>query len=319
MTFRKKSKILGLLGIVAVVFTPTTASAFTWSLTATVADKAAKAVGLTNDIVSLSDLVGWDDLSDDHPLYSANGVSPTISVDGTTDRTFALFVDQPLKLDEFVDDVPVQISGVVSVPVEGNGSEFDAKVWSFTLTFTYDHDTIDLFPPTVENTLDISGNIVHLAALHTELGEEKEGGAALDVDATVTKTATTTSTVAQVTDLGELDLQPHRNGPHPDRMTNNRLEFSCCTNTNTGFGNVTKWEYKLNAFHDENGKSPPDPTDPPDPEDPEDPPPPDPEDPKEVPEPLTILGSVAALGFGAYAERKRKLSNSSEEDNTKDS
>jgi hypothetical protein len=38
-----------------------------------------------------------------------------------------------------------------------------------------------------------------------------------------------------------------------------------------------------------------------------------------VPEPLTILGSVAALGFGAYAERKRKLSNSSEEDNTKDS
>ena len=38
-----------------------------------------------------------------------------------------------------------------------------------------------------------------------------------------------------------------------------------------------------------------------------------------VPEPLTILGSVAALGFGAYAERKRKSSNSSEEDNTKDS
>jgi hypothetical protein len=38
-----------------------------------------------------------------------------------------------------------------------------------------------------------------------------------------------------------------------------------------------------------------------------------------VPEPLTILGSVAALGFGAYAERKRKSSKSSEKDNTKDS
>ena len=38
-----------------------------------------------------------------------------------------------------------------------------------------------------------------------------------------------------------------------------------------------------------------------------------------VPEPLTILGSVAALGFGAYAERKRKPSKSSEKDNTKDS
>ena len=38
-----------------------------------------------------------------------------------------------------------------------------------------------------------------------------------------------------------------------------------------------------------------------------------------VPEPLTILGSVAALGFGAYAERKRKLSNSSEKDSSKDS
>lgn len=38
-----------------------------------------------------------------------------------------------------------------------------------------------------------------------------------------------------------------------------------------------------------------------------------------VPEPLTILGSVAALGFGAYAERKRKPSKFSEKDNTKDS
>jgi len=43
------------------------------------------------------------------------------------------------------------------------------------------------------------------------------------------------------------------------------------------------------------------------------------EPPDEVPEPLTILGSMAALGFGAYAERKRKASNSSEEDNTEDS
>ncbi len=41
--------------------------------------------------------------------------------------------------------------------------------------------------------------------------------------------------------------------------------------------------------------------------------------PEPVPEPLTILGSVAALGFGAYAERKRKPSNSSEKDDTKDS
>ena len=36
-----------------------------------------------------------------------------------------------------------------------------------------------------------------------------------------------------------------------------------------------------------------------------------------VPEPLTILGSMAALGFGTYAERKRKLSESSAKDNTK--
>ena len=38
-----------------------------------------------------------------------------------------------------------------------------------------------------------------------------------------------------------------------------------------------------------------------------------------VPEPLTILGSVAAMGFGAYAERKRKPSKSSEKDGTKTS
>lgn len=38
-----------------------------------------------------------------------------------------------------------------------------------------------------------------------------------------------------------------------------------------------------------------------------------------VPEPLTILGSVAALGFGAYAERKRKTSKSLKKDNTKTS
>jgi hypothetical protein len=38
-----------------------------------------------------------------------------------------------------------------------------------------------------------------------------------------------------------------------------------------------------------------------------------------VPEPLTILGSVATIGFGAYAERKRKPSKSSKKDNTKTS
>lgn len=38
-----------------------------------------------------------------------------------------------------------------------------------------------------------------------------------------------------------------------------------------------------------------------------------------VPEPPTILGLVAAMGFGAYAERKRKPSKSSKKDNTKTS
>jgi hypothetical protein len=38
-----------------------------------------------------------------------------------------------------------------------------------------------------------------------------------------------------------------------------------------------------------------------------------------VPEPLTILGSLATIGFGAYAERKRKPSKSSKKDNTKGS
>ena len=61
----------------------------------------------------------------------------------------------------------------------------------------------------------------------------------------------------------------------------------------------------------------PTPTPQPTPEPPK--PPLPPTDPTPIPEPLTILGSMAALGFGAYAERKRKSSNSSEEDNTKDS
>ncbi|MFM7439582.1 MAG: PEP-CTERM sorting domain-containing protein [Snowella sp.] len=38
-----------------------------------------------------------------------------------------------------------------------------------------------------------------------------------------------------------------------------------------------------------------------------------------VPEPLTILGATTAVGFGAFFKRKRKLSESSEKDNTKDS
>ena len=41
--------------------------------------------------------------------------------------------------------------------------------------------------------------------------------------------------------------------------------------------------------------------------------------PRAVPEPLTILGAATATGFGAFFERKRKLSESSEKDNTKDS
>ena len=38
-----------------------------------------------------------------------------------------------------------------------------------------------------------------------------------------------------------------------------------------------------------------------------------------APEPLTILGSATAVGFGAFFKRKRKLSESSEKENTKDS
>jgi hypothetical protein len=38
-----------------------------------------------------------------------------------------------------------------------------------------------------------------------------------------------------------------------------------------------------------------------------------------LPEPLTILGAATATGFGAFFKHKRKLSESSEEDNTKDS
>ena len=307
MIFRKKSKILGLLGIVAVVFTPTMASAVSLSLSASVAGRTLSGIGLADNVISLSSfIVGWNEL-DDHPLYSADGVSPTISVRGTTDRSFTLSVRQTLPLDASVDDVPVKISGDVFIPVKINGLEFDAKAWSFDLTFTYEAVS---FPGYVKHTLDTSGTVAHLMALHTDLDEVKEGGADLSVNARVTKEATIKSTVTQVTDLGKLDLDQHRNGPHYDRMTTNRLEFSCCQNTLFESGNVTKWEYKLNAFHDENGKSPPDGTTPPPPE--EDPP-------EKIPEPLTILGSVAALGFGAYAERKRKPSNSSEKDNTKDS
>jgi hypothetical protein len=41
--------------------------------------------------------------------------------------------------------------------------------------------------------------------------------------------------------------------------------------------------------------------------------------PRAVPEPLTILGAATATGFGAFFKRKRKLSESSEKDNTKTS
>jgi hypothetical protein len=83
-------------------------------------------------------------------------------------------------------------------------------------------------------------------------------------------------------------------------------------NVNTGENEFKSFNYVLIGKHITSLKQPPD--------DPEDPPEEE-EDPPEkpIPEPLTILGSVAALGFGAYAERKRKSSNSSEEDNTEDS
>jgi len=38
-----------------------------------------------------------------------------------------------------------------------------------------------------------------------------------------------------------------------------------------------------------------------------------------IPEPLTILGATTAVGFGSFFKRKRKLSESSENENTKDS
>ena len=239
----RKSTLLGLVGSTVIVFTPAAASAAGFSTIVTVAGAVATGVGIFDTALQLASLTGWENLPNDHPLYSTSTVSPTITITAT-ETTFDLFVDQPLDLGETVDDLPVQISGIAKFDtVQGA-----VDSWSYNLTFTFNKDTLVLRT----NTLDVSGFIRHVRAPHPEL-QEQPMAPPLDVDATVTKIPPLIpQTPANTTVNGPLDQERHVDGTHFDFLTRNRLQFTCCTAIQ---GDVTKWEYRAKAEHGATAKA----------------------------------------------------------------
>jgi hypothetical protein len=242
MTFRK-NKVLGLVGATIVAFTPSAASAASFTVAVKVAGVMATGIGLVSDTLTLSSLTNWNNLSDDHPLYSSGDTSPKLTI-SATETTFNLFLDQPLEIGETVDDEPVTISGIAKI--DDPKGEVDA--WAYNLTFTYEKNIH------VVDTLGVSGTLQHIRAPHPELGEIQKAPA-LDVDADLAQTPPPfPSPPKPITVNGMLDMQKHNDGPHYDVMTENRLEATCCTSL---LGNFTKWEYRLVADH---GKSVPEPS-----------------------------------------------------------
>ena len=270
MIFRKKSKILGLLGIVAVVFTPTTVSAFSFvELTLAVGGVVVGTISTADSVISLAKLAGWDD-KNDNPLYSDGVIWPTVTITGDDDE-FTLDVKQTLPLDYSVDDEPVEIRGTASIPdPKGIVKKLDA--WKFNVTFTYEYRPFDL------DTLTSNGQVQHIMAPHPL--EESPEAPPLDLSSiTITQTIGRPTTLTQ---KGRFDSRKHTGGSHQDYVKENLLRAQCCDSS------FQSWDYRVAAGH-------------------------------AVPEPLTILGSATAVSFGAFFKRKRKLSESSEKDNTKDS
>ncbi|MGH2413292.1 MAG: PEP-CTERM sorting domain-containing protein [Microcystaceae cyanobacterium] len=166
-------------------------------------------VGLFADTLSLANLAGWNNLGDDHPLYSANSVSPILKVTATP-TSFTFDLKQTLPIDFFEDDYPVQIKGILKGDVDQQGAR---DLWEYDITFTYESDVAG-----GADRLTADGFFTHLFAPHPKQGEITPS-APLDVKVTLLEELNPSDLPKTITKDGSLDKRTHPNGKDEDRLT----------------------------------------------------------------------------------------------------
>lgn len=187
-------------------------------------------LGIGGTLASVFGTGGLDTQSDDHPLYSIAGSSPSLVI-SATDTSFDLLLKQTNNVSEFEDDLPSVLSGITKVG-DAKG-EHDAWAWKITV-----EADINLLSP---SELDVQGYVQHIRAPDPELGEIPQAPA-LNFDLTVTQQRRDLPHPLQASTT---DKQTHHNGTHKDILSPATLDAKWTTPDEFDYFTV-----RLHAVHE---------------------------------------------------------------------
>lgn len=188
----------------------------------------ADVLGVGGTLASIFGTSALDTQSDDHPLYSIAGSSPSLVI-SATDTSFDLLLKQTNNVGEFEDDLPAVLSGTTKVR-DAHGNH---DVWNWKITLEAD---INFFS---RSELDAQGYVQHVYAPDPELHEVPEAPA-LNFDMTVRQR----SYKAHILKAQDKDDAVHADGPHKDVLFPAELETRWIRNDEFDYINV-----HLHAVH----------------------------------------------------------------------
>ncbi len=153
-------------------------------------------------------MAGWNDLSDDHPLYSENNVSPTLQI-SATGTSFTFDLKQTLPIDYTTDDLPVQIKGTLKNNIDNQG---ERDLWDYDLTITYESSLNGPFGGTAD-ILTVNGFFRHIFAPHPEKGEITPASP-LNIFVSLSEELNQGNLPKTITEKGKLESRIHLNNPN---------------------------------------------------------------------------------------------------------
>jgi len=206
-----------------------------WEAIVSVLGVVAKTAGIVSGAVALATFAGWDNLSDDHPLYSTDSASPKLDITATA-TSFHFLIKQPNEIGETVDDEPVTIKGAAYINPTGTGN---IRAWEYDITFTYEWNIV------ASNTLTANGIVKHVYAPHPE-DDDQMNGVAININNTLAQTKPPFPDPPKNITISALSPVVGHPARHSDVNRVNILSATCCTST---LGNFTQWEYNFKAVH----------------------------------------------------------------------
>lgn len=192
-------------------------------------------ISLTADLLGIGgtfvDIFGAPNLgtqSDDSPLYTSGGSSPSLTI-SATETTFDLLLKQTNNISEFEDDLPAVLSGITKVTSKNGQTD----AWSWKVTLEANINTFSF------SEVSAQGFVQHLFVPHPDLDESSQAPA-LNYDLLATQNAYSAHNLSD----DDTDTQTHANGPHKDVLETANLETRWVTSDEFDYVNV-----RLHAVH----------------------------------------------------------------------